>query len=617
MAQGVKANKKLQLSTDSTWEIADLIVAYLAQLDVDYVFGIPGGAIEPFYNALARSARRGGPRPIVARHESDAAFMGDGYYRQSRKMAVCCSTTGPGATNMVTGVASAYANEIPMLVITAQTCLTNFGRRALQESSCTGINTVGMYEYITKYNTFVSHTAQLEHKLSTAIMQAHQSPFGPVHLSIPTDILRSPIDQTEPSYDLHSLIARPSLLDEAAVRELSRMVDEAGRIVIVIGEGCAESVSAIMEFALHVNACVVTTPHGKGLVSPYHPQFRGVVGFAGHSSANECLINPNVDLVIAVGTHLSEWASDGWNNKSILNSRLVHVDETESHLTGSPMGRLHVRGNILTVFQRVLDSLDTTKSSNIRYSSSISSDKIRYFMVDEEAKYLDDTVPIKPQRLMQALTDAFPPQTRYLADSGNSVAWAVHYLHPYDRRLGSDRRSRHTENIEDTDIKKRKRSSGQRKQFGGLFRASMEYASMGWAIGASIGTALGAPDQPVVCITGDGSVLMAGQELTVAVQEGLPVTFVILNDSSLGMVKHGQRMAKAEAVGFEIAEVDFAACARAMGAQGYVIESMDDFQGLDIDEICHRQGPTVLDVRIDAEEEPPIGSRLRVLGTVK
>lgn len=140
---------------------------------------------------------------------------------------------------------------------------------------------------------------------------------------------------------------------------------------------------------------------------------------------------------------------------------------------------------------------------------------------------------------------------------------------------------------------------------------------MGWAIGAAVGTALGAPDQPVVCITGDGSVLMVGQELTVAVQEALPVIFVILNDSSLGMVKHGQRMAKAEPVGFEIAEVDFAACARAMGAQGYVIKNMEDFRKLDIDAICHRQGPTVLDVRIDAEEVPPISSRLRVLGTVK
>ena len=128
-------------------ELGDLLVAYFEQLNIDYVFGIPGGAIEPLYNALARSRRRGGPRPIVPRHETGAIFMADGYYRQTGKLGVCCATTGPGATNLITGAASAYENHIPILIITAQTALANFGRGAFQESSCTGINTVGMFQY--------------------------------------------------------------------------------------------------------------------------------------------------------------------------------------------------------------------------------------------------------------------------------------------------------------------------------------------------------------------------------------------------------------------------------------------------------------------------------------
>ena len=615
MAQGI--NKKVQLSTDSTWEIADLIVAYLTQLDVDYVFGVPGGAIEPFYNALARSARRGGPRSIVARHESGAGFMADGYYRQTRKMAVCCATTGPGATNLVTGVASAFANEVPMLVITAQTNLADFGRRAMQESSCTGINTVGMYQYITKYNTFVSHPDQLERKLSTAIMQAHQSPFGPVHLSIPTDILRSPTPILKPSYDLHVLVTRPALLDQDAVDKLSQLLKKSDRTVLVVGEGCCEAISVIMDFAMRINAEVVTTPQGKGLVSPYHPLYRGVCGFAGHPSANESLANNNVDLVLAIGTHFSEWASGGWN-ETLLNQRLVHIDEVESHLTGSPMGRLHVRGNILTVFERLIESLETSYPRQKEIPHHLTSHPRRNFSVDEEAKCYDDSTPIKPQRLMQALTDAFPPQTRYLPDSGNSVAWAVHYLHPYDRRLGNDRRSCHKgDEANNTERNKRTTHSRKRKQGSGLFRASIEYVSMGWAIGASIGTALGSPDQPVVCITGDGSVLMSGQELTVAIQENLTIIFVILNDAALGMVKHGQRLAKAEQIGCELPDVDFAALAEALGAPSHVICSIEDFDALDIDALCQRKGPTVLDVRVDPEEVPPIGTRMRVLGTVK
>lgn len=117
-------------------ELGDLLVGYLDQLEVDYLFGVPGGAIEPLYNALARSERRGGVRSVVARHESGAAFMADGYARETGRLGVCCSTTGPGATNLITGVASALADNVPMLVITAQTALPHFGKGAFQESSC-------------------------------------------------------------------------------------------------------------------------------------------------------------------------------------------------------------------------------------------------------------------------------------------------------------------------------------------------------------------------------------------------------------------------------------------------------------------------------------------------
>ena len=129
-----------------TKEYGDLLLAYLAQLDVEYVFGIPGGAIEPFYNALARSERRGGPRAIVARHETGAAFMADGYSRNTGKLGVCCATTGPGATNLITGVAATSEYDIPLLVITAQTPLSSFGIGAVQESSCTAINTVALFQ---------------------------------------------------------------------------------------------------------------------------------------------------------------------------------------------------------------------------------------------------------------------------------------------------------------------------------------------------------------------------------------------------------------------------------------------------------------------------------------
>ncbi|MBZ0071489.1 MAG: thiamine pyrophosphate-binding protein [Gammaproteobacteria bacterium] len=585
-------------------EAADIIVAYLEQLGVEYVFGVPGGAIEPLFNALARSARRGGPRVVVARHETGAAFMADGYARNSGRLGVCCATTGPGATNLITGVASAYENHIPLLVITAQTALASFGRGALQESSCTGVNTVGMFEYCTRYNTLVSHPDQLEPKLSAAIMAAFQTPVGPSHISLPLDLLRSPATVAAPSYDLASLLQADKVYDPEAIAVLKEELAQARGVVFVIGEGAGEAIGTILEIALAIGAKLVVTPHGKGFVSPYHPLFRGVIGFAGHTSAIQALLDPNVDTVIAVGTALTESATDGWNADLILNRRLIHIDAIESNLTKSPMARLHVRGHLASIFDELARRM---KAADI-YSLVPPKNELRQEQskpprvaqlrrlpnveLEDAAKHEDDSTPIKPQRLMHDLTRLFPPHTHYLVDSGNSMTWAIHYLHPYDRRL-----------------------AGRRDVKGSIFWAPLEFASMGWAIGASIGAALAKPETPIVCITGDGSVLMSGQELTVAIEQGLTVIFVILNDSALGMVKHGQRLSGAEPIGFQLPRVDFAALAGALGAQGLVIESPADLEALDIPTLCARRGPTVLDIRVDPEEIPPMASRIRMLNT--
>ena len=584
-------------------ETADIIVDYLEQLGVEYVFGVPGGAIEPLFNALARSARRGGPRIIVARHETGAAFMADGYARNSGKLGVCCATTGPGATNLITGVASAYENHIPMLVITGQTSLTSFGRGALQESSCTGVNIVGMFEYCTRYNTLVSHPDQLEHKLAAAIMTAFQPPAGPSHISLPIDVLRSPAANSSPSYNLADLLKTDKSFDPDSVATLKDEISQARGVAFVIGEGAGAAIGTILEIALAIQAKVIATPHAKGFVSPYHPLFCGVIGFAGHDSAIQALLDRNIDTVIAIGTALTELATDGWNADLILNQRLIHVDVIASNFTKSPMARLHVQGNLPAIFEELEQIM---RRDNVGHwsISAMPADPARPQVAHlrrvpnvtfiEAEKISDSTTPIKPQRLMHDLPRLLPPNTHYLVDSGNSLSWAVHYLHPYDRRL-----------------------AGRRDASGSIFWTCLEYAAMGWAIGAAIGTAMAKPETPVVCITGDGSMLMSGQEITVAIEHNLTVIFIILNDSALGMVKHGQRLSGAEQIGFEIPIVDFAALANALGAPGFIIESPQDLEALDMPSLYTRRGPTVLDVRVDPEEVPPIGSRIKILRSLK
>jgi acetolactate synthase-1/2/3 large subunit len=547
---------------------------------------------------------------MLARHESGAAFMADGYARETGKIGVCCATSGPGATNLITGVACAYGNNIPMLVITGQPAMPSFGKNPLQESTCTGIDTLAMFRHCTRYNSLVSHPKQIEAKLISALQRAVRAPKGPSHLTFPVDVFRSPSPHQIPSYDLRNLLAASFLVDDHAIETLWGMLSAAKNVVLLIGSGCGEAIGSILQFAALRGISFVTTPDGKGLVNPKHPLFRGVFGFGGHASAEAALRDKSVDLVLAIGTSMGEWNSGGWCD-SLLNERLVHIDESEEHLALTPMARFHIRGRIMAVFNQLIEqSSSQGKTDNDSYHQRRASHKQDstewdpHHMLLEPDKFVSDAIPIKPQRLMRELGLLFPPTTRFLADTGNSASWSIHYLQPANnRRLGERRLSGAA----------RKITPGLRKTEGGWLRVMMNFASMGWAIGGAVGTASANPDLPVVCICGDGAVLMNGQEMSVAVAEKLSVIFVVLNDQSLGMVKHGQRLAGVEQIGCDLPPTDFAALARALGAEGITIRSPEDLSGLDVASMCARNGPTLLDVFIDPDEVPPMGVRMRVL----
>lgn len=610
-------------------EAADLIVHYLEQIGTRYVFGVPGGAIEPLYNALARSERRGGVAAVVARHESGAAFMADGYARETGRLGVCCTTTGPGATNIITGVASAYQDDIPLLVITAQTPLDTFGRGAVQESSCTGIDTVAMMGHCTHYNSLVSDPRQLERKLVSAIATTVQA-RGPAHLSIPLDILRTPMPFTAGVAGLPSLMQERKLTDPAELAALARRLHKARHPVLIVGEGCATAMGPILALAERIGAVLIATPQGKGLIDPYHPNYRGVCGLAGQENTRRLLRNPAVDLVLVIGSALDEQAAQGWLENDNLKGRLAHIDELPRHFTRSQDAEWHVQGHIGAIFAALLAQIDDapgatawdTRNQAAPYSPNIidferrradrrrdgdtasnggterragdrrrqdgPSPLRRHFALNEETKYLGDTTPIKPQRLMHDLARLFPANTCYLADIGNSFLWGIHYLHPHLPPQQDERADNY-------------------------FRTSMGFASMGWAIGAAVGTAMGNPGRPVVCLVGDGSYLMSGQEITTAILHELCVIFVVLNDGALGTVKHGQRLARAERIGYELPPVDYAALASALGVEAYRVRSPEDLQALDIQRLCRRRAPALIDVYIDGEETPPMAERMDML----
>lgn len=568
-------------------DYADLIIEYLHQLGVEYIFGVPGGAIEPLFNALARSGAKGGVKAIIARHECGAAFMADGYYRETGKLGVVCSTTGPGATNLITGVASASVDKSPMLVITAQTALPKFGKRPLQDSSETAIDTVSIFRNCTKYNGFVSHPDQLEGKLISALMEAFQSPKGPVHISIPSDVLRAPYSQDNPNVRVNYLMNRASLEDKPAVDKLVDEVLNADNIVFFIGHGCERAYDLIEELAETINAPFVSGPMGKSWVNELHPLYRGVYGYAGHQSAHELFDDPDIELVLAIGTSITEMGIGNLVSE-IKNKKFIHIDSSVENFSRSPMATLHVCGHLDAVFNRLINKVNAKGWSRTWRGLSFECNKNvlgGYIDLIEPDKCLSDATPIKPQRLMAYLSARLPINTRIFIDTGNIWAWATHYL--------SNRANN------------------------GLYRVSMGFGSMAWAIGAVIGSGLRTPPEPHVCIAGDGAWLMSSHEIGVAVQHNLPILFIILNDSAYGMIRFGQQLSNAESIGWQLNEVDFAMLAKAQGANGIIINEPNELMALDLDAIFNAKVPTLLDVRIDKDEMPPMMARVKNLNEGK
>lgn len=565
--------------------LSDLIVEYLEQFGIEYVFGVPGSPLGPLFDALARSERRGGPRAVLARHEAGAAFIADGYARESGRIGVCCSTTGPGATNLITGVASAYAEQIPLLVITSQTRVPEFSFGCFQDSSRDGVDIMSMFEHCTRFNSMVTHPNQLEKKLAAALATTLGTPKGPAHLSIPIDIFAAKADGPASFRNLAALHgANDASVDlialERLLGEITAVQQRGGKIAILAGHNCRGAGAEITRFAEAIAAEIVTTPRGKSAINPYHPLTRGVFGCAGHASARQALTDERVELILAVGTNLSEWATSKWD-PLLMSSKMIHIHNDRTAFTRSPMARSHVHGSISAVFtwlhERIKDHGRTFALTD-RFDPDNAA-RSAYIPSGITVRNADCCRPAADGELLKApqvyyeLIRRLPSETRFFIDNSNSVPWSIHYFfHPRPES----------------------------------YHLSIEFATMAWAVGAAIGGAFANQEAPSVCLAGDGCYLMSAQEITVAVEQKLPVIFVVLNDQAYGLIRHGHRVTGTENVEYRIPAVDFAMMARATGAEAYTIREGKDFDRIDWQAVALRKGPTLLDVLIDPEEPPPL-----------
>jgi acetolactate synthase-1/2/3 large subunit len=578
-------------------DCADYIVRYLEALGVEYVFGIPGGNIEPFYNALARAEKRGTLKHVTARHESGAVFMAEGYYREPGKLGVVCTTTGPGATNAITGVACAYGNYAPILLITAQTGLQTFGRGAWQESSgATGADSVAMMDSITRYNSLISHPQQLSTQLDKAVMYAFGPTPGPVHLSVPRDIFCQQYNCVSHFRSHSSLFNLMTIRPDAEILvRLQQLLKNAKNVVLLIGNYARNISDLIIKLAERNNWRFVTSPSAKGYVPTQHPLCAGVYGVAGHDQAKSLLENPANEVILAIGLECNEPNTCGWDTHTLHSSRLVQIADIFELLTSPSCAQMKIYATPRLVLQHLLNvKIREIDPNDDRMNLPYLVSAVNRNMPESKPKPTlvkkapSDTDRLKPQDLLLFLNNVLPDDAMVVMDIGNSFLWGIYYWNFRHRPEMT-----HNKN---------------------LFVIDNGMASMGWAIGAAIGIAMGNPSACILCVTGDGAVLMSGQELTVAVEHQLNIIFVVLNDGCLGTVKHGQILAGAEKYAFKLPKVNFAMMAQAQGAQSIVVKNINELRNIDWF-VNRSPGPLLLDVWIDDTQTPPLKTRVDALNT--
>ena len=554
---------------------AEVIVNSLEKHGVEYVFGVPGGAIEPLNNALHKSDIK----VIVAKHEQGAAFMADGFARVSGNIAVCCSTAGPGATNMITGIASSFGDSIPVIALTGQVSTSLFGKGAIQEFSVQSFGIVSIYVQFSKYSDIVINENKAGEMISRARRLALTGRKGPVHLNLPADIMKRKVTD-----DKHERCSTTQVMgfDREAVKEAARLLLGAKRPVIVAGWGTVQSRAdlELLELAEMMDIPVATSPKAKGILSESHPLSLGVLGFAGSPVSKEYIIKRDVDVMLAVGTSFNEFVTSGWDKRLLPMKSLIHIDIDSNEIGKNFYIDVGIAGDAKTVLRELIYELHRkNKRKKVRDDRRKEVQNIKEDLTVKSRKL--NKMPYNPQRLIMDLSEAMPEGTIYFVDNGNSMAWAIRHLNitsPYS------------------------------------FYVGLGFASMGFAVAASIGAKLASGNRPVVALVGDGSFLMNGMEVSTAVNYNIPVIWVVMNNSMLGMVYHGRKLAGIpEGIESTFKPVDFVKLAEGFGARGIRITQPGEINREMMAEIISAGVPTVLDVIIDPEEVPPIHSRIASL----
>lgn len=538
---------------------AKALIQALEKEGVDVVFGLPGGANLPIYDALVDANFR----HILVRHEQSAAHMADGYARIKRKAGVCFATSGPGATNIITGIATAYADSSPVVAVTGQVPLAMIGKDAFQETDI-----IGVANPCTKYSFQPRAAAEIPEVVKKAVYIAESGRPGPVLVDIPKDVQQATADMKFP--DLIKVRGyNPNV--EADLSEMARAVEllfNAERPIIMAGGGVILSgaFSELQALAELVKIPVVTTFKGKGAFPENHPLAMGPIGMHGHAEANKIILE--ADCIVAVGARFSD-RSVGKFDEFGKGMSIIHMDIDPAEIGKNKSVDVALVGDVKSSL-RTLVKMFSKKM--IKRDSDSPWLKRRKELIQYYAETLKDYPrEITAKKSLKKLRELLPANAIVTTEVGQCQMWA----------------SLHFDVIAP-----------------GTFFSSTGLGTMGFGFPASIGAKAARPDVPVVDIAGDGSFNMTENSLAVSVLDKLPVIVFLMNNYMLGMVAQWQRTFYNRRYSgvHQHRCPDYVKIADAYGAQGIRAESMHELEKA-IKGALKSDVATVIDIPIDPEED--------------
>ena len=540
---------------------ADILIRTLIEQGCDTVFGYPGGQILNVYDSLYKYQNE--IRHMLTAHEQGAAHAADGYARATGKVGVVMSTSGPGATNLVTGIATAYLDSIPLVAICGNVPTTQIGTDSFQEIDITGVTLP-----ITKHNYFVGSVENLADTIRKAFALAQSGRPGPVLIDVPKDVQTAVCDY-EPQAPVQP--EERHAAKDVRIKEAAALINASKRPFIYFGGGLitSEAQEEMLALAEKIDAPIGCSLMGLSGIPTDHPRFLGMQGMHGHYASSMAM--HDADLIISLGVRFNDRVT-GNREKFAKLAQIIHIDVDGSELSKTVNSACGLRGDVKLTLQKLIPLVNAEQKPDW--------EKAVKALKETENDYLDIRPGLTPRNAIMTLNKHLGENTAVATDVGQHQMWAA----------------------QNVSFKKPRR-----------FISSGGLGTMGFGLGAAIGAAVGTGERSVL-VTGDGSFGMCLNELTTAVTYNVPVVILLMNNGVLGMVRQWQTLFFNKHYSNTILDrkTDFVALARAFGADG---EAVDTVAALDkaFEHAFSCDGPYVIDCRIDKDEFvlpmlPPGGS---------